>query len=277
MFFLIILSGVLAGITEVLMKKGTEEKFRSESYLFVMVVLGAIFSLPFFLFDPKVPTSFWPWLWILITSIGYVFGNIFLISSYKLEDLSNIVLVSRVSIVISFFAGVLLFQEKFGGNKVLGIVLILIAILSIFWERKKVKSIKGLLFALAAGTGYSLAFIGTTYSLEFFSPFAYILFPYLGVALITVFFPKVLSEAKQIAKSRLKILALSQLTSVGGYFLFLVGISKVGLSVGNPINESMGVLTPVVLGMILFKERARIGYKIVGLLLLLLGVYLIYQ
>ena len=92
-----------------------------------------LYTIPFIIFGsiPKEPVVFF----YLITPVIFIFlSNLFLIKAYKTEDISNINIVSRASLIITFLSGILFLHEKVSTWNIIGVMIIVLGILVIFYE-----------------------------------------------------------------------------------------------------------------------------------------------
>lgn len=273
LFLLTILSGILIGLVDLLLKVISRQTYSAQTQLCLISAVGALFSFPAFLFRPTVPLETAPWMWMVLTVISYVIANTCLLNAYKLEDVSNVSLVTRISVPLSFLAGVVLFGETHNPAKLLGLVAIFIGIIIVFFE-KRISSATGLLYALTTGVLYTAAVIGSKYSLNYFDPYSYIFFPYLGVTLVSFFLPKVKKELRGAFMASKYEIIITEVLAVVGYLIYIVSIKNLSLSVGNTVYESLGVIVPVGLGIIILNERKRLIYKLAGSALVITGVVL---
>ena len=133
-----LLAGTLWGITESINKNITEKKYSAFSYFLLQIGLNLIlYTGPFILYGSfvKEPIAYF----YLFTPTLFIFlGNLFLIKAYKTEDISNINILSRSSLIIAFLSGIFFLHEKITFLNILG----LLAILG-FWLFNYLKSPEG--------------------------------------------------------------------------------------------------------------------------------------
>ncbi len=270
-----VLAGVLYGITESLNKRVTEKKYPASSYA-LLQWLGnlLLYAIPFFIFGsiPKEPIAY---MYLLILTIFVFVGNIFIIQAYKTEDLSTLNILSRISLVISFFAGILLLSEQATAYKYSGVGLILLGIIIMFYEGKKIKITKGLLFALLSGLFFGLTAYFDKRFLEYASPVTLLfLFNVLSVSLF-IFRPRSIKAIVPILKRYKWLIILSRITAVVGFYLQIWSLSKANISIIGTNFETFYLISTAIIGMFVFKEKLGIRKKIIGSGLCILGVILL--
>lgn len=115
-----LISGVFGGITGIITKSFIVPRYSSRSYLFLFTLLGTIFSLPLLLINHQLSTNPEAYVFLLGSAISVAIAYFFTLSAYKGEDASNIAIVSKINLVVSFLGGVLLFGESLTVYKLAG-------------------------------------------------------------------------------------------------------------------------------------------------------------
>lgn len=267
-----ILAGIVGGITQPIFKSITKNDYSFTSYLFVFALVGGIFSLPLLILNLQIPTNLFSWIWLFITCFLLLVGNLLLVKAFQSENISNIVLVGKIDLLVAFLSGIFLFRENATIIKTLAAIFIIAGILVIFIEKKKITYSKGLLYALLSGICIGFAAVISKLALKSFNPYFFQSFPYFFTALILIFLPKTLVEAKKIFTiSKYKIIIV-EILSVISYILVLLSIKAAGLSVGYFSIDPVYTLTAVLIGIIILKEKDKLINKIIGTLLIVLGL-----
>lgn len=271
-----ILAGIFSGVTELLYKAVQNKKFSKATYIFTFYLIATIITLPFFIFkfEPDITISLG--FIILLALACYVLGNYFMFSALKVEDLSNIAIVRRSDMLFSVLFGFLFFNELITNKNILGVVLIILGVLVIFFEKKKISMIsyKGLLFSLLTGFFFALAAFFAKYILKSINPYFFVFLIYLGLTISFSFFPKVKTEYKELFKlHKAKILAAGIL-GVFAYLLNIISLKVLNLSISFPVIGSTALSIAVLSGLIILKERKNLFKKLVGLIFVIAGIYM---
>jgi drug/metabolite transporter (DMT)-like permease len=267
-----ILAGVVGGVIQPLFKNITKNDYSFTSYMFTYALVGGIISLPLFLLNFHLPTDVISWVWLFITCILLLVGNLFIVRAFQIENISNIVIVGKVDLLIAFLAGLFLFSEALTVIKLLAACSIVAGIVIIFLEKKKLNYSRGLLLALLGGICLGFSAISTNFALKTFNPYFFQFPSYLLNVLILGFLPKTLMEAQEIfIRNKFKII-LVEILSVASYILVLFSIKIAGLSVGYFAIDPVYTLVAVMIGIVVLKEREKILNKTIGTALIVLGL-----
>lgn len=274
MFILPALAGILGGIVEVLLKITVSKKYSSATYVFLINSLVTLIMLPFLINGFKTPSDFLSWFILIVNILMYIGSNLCFISALKYEDISNISLINRVSLILTFVFGILLFKENISFTKILGLILISLAVFIVFFDKEKFKKLKlkGLFYALTAGVFVSLANIAAKYNSNFFSSNIYIFFMYFGLAFFAFFLPKVKGEFTEVfnqVKYKIILIVIMAVTSykllIESYHLYSVSLSFVIISI---FTITVGVLY----GILVLGEKRRLLNKLIGLVIVICGL-----
>lgn len=216
------------------------------------------------------------WVYVAIAALMYGIYERHRFKVARLLDASVFATVLNASVVVAFIGSVYLYKEPLGISKILGSILILIALTLIALGRKSSKhlSLKGLLLGITIsailGLGWMLDKKGAFYfSAEVYNillwaiPIIFIYFPHIS-------FKELLLEFK-LASWKVILLAAF---NVIGYFMQLKALEMGEATKVIPIVQTTTLFT-VLLGIVLLKERENVGKKVFAAILALTGVYLI--
>lgn len=193
----------------------------------------------------------------------------------KLIDVSILAIISNVSLVVGVLGSFIIYTEVPTFGKLLGGVLILIALILVsYTDSKKSVSLKGVLFGILMytflGLGWmldkkgALYFNTGTYNLLAWSlPFVFIYFPYVKISHLKLEFKK--SSWRLILMAVINVLA---------YVLQLKALTLQESSRIIPIVQTSTIFA-VLIGIFLLKERSNLKRKIFAGILCILGVYLL--
>ncbi|OGF99619.1 hypothetical protein A2153_03600 [Candidatus Gottesmanbacteria bacterium RBG_16_38_7b] len=274
-YFLSVLGGLFYAVTESINKNITEEKYSAFAYGFIQYFFNFILYLIPFLFFFNLPPMQIAYLYIALAVITVLIANTLLIKAYKTEDVSNISILYRISLVVSFFLGITLLQEPFSVFKLIGVFLIAVGIIVIFYEGQQLRLSSGSVIALFSGSLFGLLSYLDKIILNVFSPLAYITLTQLSMAAVSVSIPQVRLDFLRILNKYKKKIIISRLTAVFAIYLYLISIQKGSISVVNTNFQSVYLLSTVFIGIIFLKEKKYIVKKLTGSLFCTLGIILL--
>ncbi len=274
-YFAAIISGTLYGLTESINKNITEEKYSSFSYFFLQIFLNFLIFLPIFLLFGSIPRDLNVYLYVVIPVTCTFFGNLFLIKAYKTEDISNINILSRSSLIITFLSGIFLLSETITIEKILGVAAIVFGILVIFYEGKRLKVSFALLLALLSGILTGLNAYFDKKALAFFNPISFIFFANLFLTILLFSIPQSYRDIKKIFTKYKKKIIISRFTSVLAFYLIIWAFQKGAISIANTNFETAFLLSGVIIGIIFLGEKKNIAKKLAGSALCTLGIILL--
>lgn len=275
-FVLPILAGCFTGLTEIFNKSITEEKYSSISYSFLQWFGNlVIYSLPFIYLREKLPTDYHAYIPLIIVVIIVFIGNILLIKSYKTEDASNVNIISRISLIISFLNGIFLLSESVNLYKILGVFLIFAGILVIFYQGKRLKFSHGFVFAFLSGICFGMMAYLNKLALPYFSSVTYLFTANLMSVTMFLLIPNALKDVKPILTKYCRNYLFSRIFSASGYFLLIFALSRAEISVVNTNFETAFLLSTVTIGILFLHEKRNVLKKLAGTFLCALGIILL--
>lgn len=274
-YLISILAGILWGITESINKNIIEQKYSSFSYFLIQMSLNLLlYTIPFIMFGsiPKEPIVYF---YLFVPVIFIFLGNLFLIKAYKTEDISNINILSRSGLIITFLSGIFLLHEKISSWNIFGILAIILGILIIFYEGKKIKPSTGFLLALGSGIMMGAMAYFRKLVLFYVNPITVVFSSQLLMTLVLLFIPNSYKDLKPIISKYKKKVILSRFTAVSGFYLIIWSFSKGNISIANTNYETAFLLSTAFIGIMLMGEKRQITKKLTGSLLCILGIILL--
>ncbi|OGG19122.1 hypothetical protein A3D78_04575 [Candidatus Gottesmanbacteria bacterium RIFCSPHIGHO2_02_FULL_39_14] len=274
-YLVALLAGTLWGITESINKNITEKKYSAFSYFLLQIGLNLIlYTGPFILYGSfvKEPIAYF----YLFTPTLFIFlGNLFLIKAYKTEDISNINILSRSSLIIVFLSGILFLHEKITYLNTIGILSIISGILVIFYEGKKLNPSTGFYLALASGILMGALAYFRKLALFYFNPITVVFLSQLSLVIILLLIPQSYQDLKPIFTKYKKKIILSRFTAVTGFYLINWAFAKGNISIANTNYETAFLLSTSFMGITFMGERKHIAKKLIGSLLCIFGIILL--
>lgn len=270
-----IIGGLCFSITESIYKSISEDKYSSFAYAFTQHFLNFLIFLIPSLFIFKLPPFSFSYIYLAIVVIVVFFINTLALKSYKTVDISNISIIGNLSLVINFFIGVIFLTETTNIYKIIGIIFILIGVIIVFYEGKKVTLTQGLIAALLSAILTGLRPLLDKLNLQFFDIFVYTCLGNLGVALLILGIPKARKDIPKIfSKYKTKIF-ISRIAGALGYFLIYWSIANGSISVVSTNSSITYLLGLTLIGIVILKENKFAYKKLAGSLLCILGIILL--
>ncbi len=221
-----------------------------------------------------LPTQAEAWIYFGIAGIAYGFFERLRFFATKFLDASIYSIVRNISVLIAFFLSLFLYQESLTFSKMMGFVLIIIALFLVVEIKKSKISLKGLWYGIVTsvliGIGWSLDKKGSM----FFNPETYNVMTWVA-PLIIICIPSIDISAIKLEFKIFswKIILLSLFNFIGYYLalkaLFLAEATKV-----IPIMQ-LSTLMTVIAGILLLNEKNNLSKKILAGIIAVIGVFLL--
>jgi len=273
---LLFLAGLLSGLAQLLSKKLVLSNHQSTTYTTVVMLINAIISIPLLFYRFYMSLSIIYWLLILTSVLAFAFSTYFSYQAYKHADVSIVCILQRLNIVLVAVFGVLILQEEFTSKSVIGLSLIFLGGILLVMEKFRFKLTVGIIYALITALLVTVASILDKVILKDFSPFTYVFINNLLVGLVFSFKKGLLADAKSLVKKHSLLLILTSCLMTGSFILILIVLQKNEVSKTMPIYSSVSLLTPVLLGIIFFRERSKLLKKLAAMTLTIIGITLLY-
>lgn len=211
---------------------------------------------------------------IISMSVLYALANLTLFKSLQTVEASDVAVITSSKSMCTVIAAALLLGEKVTGKGVFGTLLVILGVIVISWKKKKLKISKGHLMALLAAIFFGLGFANDMFLLNSFEVSSYMVLAFfLPSIVILMFKPKSVSNLKLfLDKKRLfKMLLASFYYGVSALTIGMAYQSGGKASQIAPISQSSIVIT-IILAFIFLRERDNIYKKILGAILVSVGV-----
>ncbi|MCO1600867.1 DMT family transporter [Desulfosporosinus nitroreducens] len=248
----------------------------SAFFLFVVGVL----SIPLLMVEkPSIASSPELWLVVILSSVFYMVCMFLYYNALKSTEVSQVETIATTRSIWFLVFGIFLFGESVNLSSFLGIALIFGGLIVIYWDKGSFKDfgkphLYTLIYSLLISASYALDKI----ALNSFSVVLYQVVVYIIPAIFTVIFiPKTFGNLRYFIKPQKSTLivlisAVFQMIST----LALYAAYKYGgdLSVVGPLAQTSTVLT-IIVGIVILKERWNLKRKIIGVILVLVGVALL--
>lgn len=233
--------------------------------LFTGVIIGLYTLLNGF----KIPDLSPIILNMILMTVLYGAGNVFLFKALKLTEASEFTIIFASRVFWTVAGAVLILGESFSSRQFLGTLLMLTGIGLVSLRNSQLKLGKGSLFSLLAGASFGLAVVNDSFIIRNFDVPSYLTIAFILPAMaIWLLNPRPLGKISP----KLGLLGIFYAVSAVTFFLaYQVGRNASQIA---PLSQTSTILV-VILAVIFLRERALLGRKILGAILSFLGVILL--
>lgn len=242
--------------------------------LLVGVIIGAF---GFVTTDMSLPNLFAYLPNLLIMTILYTGGNIFLFKSLQKIDASIFTVIFSARNLFTIFASTIFLNEGLNFHQFWGMGLILVAIILISLKSTKLTFSRAEFFALLAALGFGLALTNDRILLSHFNLYPYVFLAFVIPALVTIpLYPKSAAQMGVFLKAPFvaKIFLLCVLYAVSAITFFQalqIGSNSSQIVSVNQVN----VVLTVILSAVILKERTDLVKKVFASILSFAGLILL--
>jgi len=273
-FFLLFTASILTGFIPVLGKKLTHTNRKSIAYSVASLIVSTFVSLPFLFIQFQISLSWNLVLLILLSCVFYGLSITYRYEALKNEDVSVVSIIRKISVIISVMGGIIFFKEKFTLFSYIGLLLLILSSIILIFN-KNIKITSGGKYALSMAILSAIATIFDKKILMDMSPFTYVVINNFLSGLFLCFRKNIFKESIDIIKNQYNILIPISILAIGSWTVFLIVLKNFEISKSMPIFDSLSLLSPVILGIIIFREIKNIKKIIIASVLAMIGIILI--
>jgi drug/metabolite transporter (DMT)-like permease len=275
LFFFAILSGLFytgQGLLTRYLLKGNKDAW---AFSFYFSFVGALVSLPFMLANLKVANSVSAWSLIILIGFLIVAQNLLSFKSSNFIEASITGTISKFRLVWVFILEVIIFKEIFSLNKLLGVLLSVLAGVIIIQGIKKPKSIKGVLLALSATIFYAIVIMFYKILFTSFNSQSLTFFIFAIPALLNfLIMPQAPQRIYNLIKENGKVVLLA--CSLGAFANLAMNHS---LSIGDATKTLVIIESFLIVALVgehfFLKEKSHVVIKLLAVIFAITGAVLI--
>jgi len=214
---------------------------------------------------------------LILMTILYGAGNVFIFSALKIVDASEFTIVFASRALWTIIGAIIFLKESFSTQQVLGTILIILSVVLVSWKKQKFSFSKGFIFSVLAALSFGLAFTNDAFIVNNFDVPSYLTIAFILPSLaVWAIYPKSIAKMKPLfeRKTLLKLGLLGVFYAVSAITIFLAYQVGKNASQIAPLNQTATIIT-VVLSVIFLKERTDLLRKLLGAIISLVGVVLV--
>ncbi|OGG04324.1 hypothetical protein A2Z33_04215 [Candidatus Gottesmanbacteria bacterium RBG_16_52_11] len=273
---LLIYSGLAVGVVAVLNKRLAGGRHAAIAYSAAFALLNTVFTLPFLLFEFRMPVDPVWWALTITSVIAFAVTLTLGFAAYKTTDVSVVNIIYRLSIVMTALAGLIFLGEQYTPVRYLGLFLVFAGSVAVLFKEKKIRITRGILFAFVMALSTTIATILDKQILKAFSPYTYAFVNNLVLYLILIMKPGTLGDSLAVIRSRPRNIIVSSIINATAFLAILIVLSGTSVSQTMPVFRSLSYVSPILLGILVLGERSDLLQKSVGVALGLMGIILLY-
>lgn len=216
---------------------------------------------------------------LILMTILYGAGNVFIFSALKMIDASEFTIVFASRALWTIIGEIIFLKESFSAQQTLGTLLIIASVILVSWKKQKFIFSKGFVFSVLAGLFFGFAFTNDAFIVNNFDVPSYLTIAFIIPSLaVWAIYPKSTAKMKLLfeRKTLLKLGLLGIFYTISSITIFLAyQIGKNATQIA-PLNQTATIIT-VILSIIFLKERLDLWKKLLAVIISFVGVVLIIQ
>jgi len=233
--------------------------------------------LPIALFNISWPHSVENWMALIIGVLFIFLTDLTAFFSLKHTEASLYQIVGQLRHVIVLFGAFLLFAEPIIFYKVLSIIFIILGVTIALLEKSKIAITKGIIYAFLSTVCIAIAFLFIKKTAAYVNPafLASISLIISGLLTYVVFLISDKQQVKLFNKAVFKLIVYAAVTFAAFELTSFTALAIGEASRVTPVSQSSMIFT-LMGGYIFLNEKANLKKKIIGCILIVLGIGLLY-
>jgi len=214
---------------------------------------------------------------LILMTILYGAGNVFIFSALKIIDASEFTIVFASRALWTIIGAIIFLKESFSSQQALGTILIILSVVLVSWKKQRFTFSKGFVFSILAAASFGLAFTNDAFIVNNFNVPSYLTIAFIVPSLaVWAIYPKSTVKMKPLFERQ----TLSKLGLLGIFYAISAITIFLAYQVGKnasqiaPLNQTATIIT-VVLSVIFLRERSDLLRKLLGAIVSFVGVVLI--
>ena len=244
-------------------------------------LLAGVTLIPiFFFFDLHLPTNPKTWLLYIVAVFFYGIGDVYTYKAIKELSVSTWQIITQVRHIFVLLGGLLVYSEPLTSLKILGILLIIIgAFVTLYHkERRKIDLSAGIFFTVLAAFLISAGILTDKTIIKDFSMPFYVSLNLMTISVGGAIYLSFKNKTRDIIhefKIQKHGLVLTAILFGLHKFFLILAINAGEVSRVVPVSQAALIFT-VISGVLFLKEYERLSQKIIGIIIMILGVVALY-
>ncbi len=255
-----------------------DDKSNPYSYAIVFQFLIAILNLPIAIwYGFQLPSLTGNLLFFILAAALWGGAIVFLFTALKFIEASEVTILSSARVLITILASIIFLQETFNVQKILGTIIILLAILLVANIKNGIKFNKGILYIFATTLFSGLAIVVDSFNVQHYDVISYVTIAnFLIVIILLLFYPKAIQQWRHFTKPNFlkKMLPLVIFSLIQG-LAYLFALSYGGNTAQVGTIRQASVIVTVILAVIFLGEKDNLFRKLIAAVLVTFGVILL--
>lgn len=274
---LITLGGIAQGVASVIRKHSSTTEHRATTIATTTMLVNAVLGIPLLFYQFRLPAEPATWLLVLLSAGTFALAAAFFFKAYQHADLSLVSILHRTSIIYIAIFGIVFLREEISGVGVIGLFLLFFGSASVLYEEKRIKFTKGAWFSLISALLGAASAVMDKQVLRDFSPYTYVFVNNMLVGCMFLWRRDTLPESLRFLRRYPRQILSSSVLGLTGFAILMVLLSTTQVSQTMAVYKTISFFVSVILGIVLYKETNKLPQKIMGLLLVIVGMILLYR
>lgn len=271
-----VILGSIANILQKVLMKG--DKSNPYSYAIVFHLLLGGMNLLFALWHGfQVPLLSQDIGLLFVSSLLWGGCTIFLFKALQLLESSEVTILSSIKVIITIIASILLLHENFSLQKIIGAIIIFIAILLVSNRQKNIKINIGVLYIVIMAIFSGLGIVVDSYTVQHYDAISYnTITNFIIGFLLLACYPKALTHWKHFIQPNFlkKMLPLGLFSTLQA-LLYLYSLIGGGNTAQIGTIRQAQVIVTVLLAIIFLNEKSHLVRKLFAAVLVTCGILLL--
>ncbi|HSW47560.1 MAG TPA: DMT family transporter [Candidatus Saccharimonadales bacterium] len=276
-FFLALSAGFLFATDRLIIRSVFKKNTDPLAFGALHELLAGLFLIPVALFDLRLPQTNEAWLYLVLVGIFIFLADATSFLSLKNTEASMYQIAQQSRHVVILIGAYFAFGEAITTSKILSILLIVFGVSFALIDRSKLKISRGIVYAALSAVFISGAFLVIKKIGGSISPSVSGVFGFL-VAGFLIFILYLLKGGKKeniMPKNNIKQLLLGSITFSLFELCLFTSLTLGEASRVTPVTQSSLIFT-LIGGYFFLGERTRLKQKIIGSVLIILGIGMLY-
>ncbi len=243
-------------------------------------LLAGLTLVPIFLFfDLHLPTNPKTWLLYVVAVFFYGLGDVYTYKAIKELSVSTWQIITQVRHIFVLLGGLIVYSEPLTSLKILGILLIIVgAFVTLYHKERKIYFSVGIFFTILAAFLISAGILTDKTIIKDFSMPLYVSLNLMTISVGGAIYLSFRNKTKDIIdefKIQKHGLVLTAILFGLHKFFLILAINAGEVSRVVPVSQAALIFT-VIASVLFLKEYERLPQKILGIIIMILGVVSLY-